>query len=106
LKAQTYLRNAQFSDEDNTIVWFCGTSTIAIVDLSNGAPRFINELVPDLGDGLAGIPLRAVAKNNGSQLLVSFVLDNMHSFAYYEDGMVEPDNHILSDIIPRSMVAC
>jgi len=43
--------------------------------------------------------MRCVAKNMGKVIIVSYVIDNMWSFAYYEEG-IEPDNHLLNDILP------
>lgn len=44
--------------------------------------------------------MRCVAKDMGNVIVVSFIMDGMWSFAYYETG-IEPDNHLLNEILPR-----
>lgn len=59
----------------------------------------IEGMLPHLSDSDFGVAMRCVAKDMGSSIVVAYIIDDMWSFAYYEQG-IEPDNHLLNDIIP------
>lgn len=83
------------------MLWFCGTSTIRVVDLTQMS--IINEVpdaIPNFGQNEYGVALRGVSKNRGEQFLVSFVISDTLSFLYYELGKeVEP--MLAENVLPR-----
>lgn len=60
----------------------------------------IEGMLPHLTDEDFGVAMRCVAKEMGRVVIVAYVIDDMWSFAYYEKG-IEPDNHLLEDILPN-----
>jgi len=83
------------------MLWFAGTHTIRVVDVPTmKVIKEINDLVPFFNENEFGIPLRGVSKNRGSQILITFVISNVFSFVYYEDGL-EPDPKLGTQILPR-----
>lgn len=102
--AQTNLRNPHHTSEDETMLWFCGTSTIRIVDLAQMS--IINEVVdaiPNFSDQEFGVALRGVSKNRGNQFFLSFVISEALSFLYYEAG-IDPDPQIAENVLPACKV--
>lgn len=97
--AQYHWRNPRFSGEDGFLVWFCGTSSIAIVDTNSMVVTELPQALPSLSPTAFGLAMRCVAKDNGRIVLVAFVIENTWSLSYYEQGM-EPDNHLLTDVLP------
>ena len=82
------------------MIWFSGTSTLCVYDLNTNTNTVIEQALPDFGPNMAGIAMRCVAKNRGSQIFISFIFDGDYNIAYYETG-IEADNHLLNDILPR-----
>lgn len=79
----TYLRNPHFTGEDNTVVWFCGTSTIAIVNFDNLQPFLIENFLPFFSDSQFGIATKGVSKDQGNAIFCTFVMNNSFFFATY-----------------------
>lgn len=98
--AQYHLRNPHFTGEDGFMIWFAGTSTICVVDLSTLNVFPIEGFLPQIDDQVFGIAMRCVAKDMGNVIIIAFIIDGMWSFAYYESG-IEPDNHLINEILPR-----
>jgi hypothetical protein len=99
-KAQTHLRNPHHTSEDNTMIWFCGTKTLRVVDLSSMTIlNQIDEFFPFFNDQEFGIGLRAVSKNQGNNILTTFVISNVYSFMYYEPGL-ELDPKLGETVLP------
>ncbi len=71
-----------------------------MIDLSTMFPKIIPNFLPNV-DGEAGVALRAVSKNRGRQIFTTFVFAQTHNLAYWEEGVQEADNHVLSDVLPR-----
>ena len=95
------MRNPHHTSEDETMLWFCGTNTIRIVDLTQ--MTIINEIIdaiPNFNDNEFGVALRGVSKNRGDQFLLSFVISNELSFLYYEKGF-DPDPRLAESVVPR-----
>ena len=42
----TYLRNPHFVGEDKTIIWFCGTKSVAVVNFDNLNAYYIDNIIP------------------------------------------------------------
>jgi hypothetical protein len=81
------------------MIWFCGTSSIAIVDSNSMQITELPHTLPSISPTAFGMAMRCVAKENGRIILVAFVIENTWSLAFYEQGL-EPDNHLLSDVLP------
>lgn len=82
------------------MLWFCGTSTIRIVDLKQMS--IINEIpnaIPNFNDSEFGVALRGVSKNRGNQIFLSFVISDALSFLYYEAG-IELDPRLSENVLP------
>ena len=82
----TYLRNPHFIGEDNTVVWFCGTSSIAIVDFNNIKPVYIDNLIPYYDSRNFGVATRCVAKDQGSSIFVVYVMNNLFYISAFFKG--------------------
>lgn len=83
------------------MLWFCGTNTIRVVDLSQMS--IVNEVVdalPNFGEDEFGVALRGVSKNRGEQFLISFVISDTLSFLYYQIGE-ETDPRLAESVVPR-----
>lgn len=79
----TYLRNPHFTGEDNTVIWFTGTSSIAIVNFDNLKPFYIDNFLPFFSDKQFGIAARAVAKDQGNAIFCTYVMENSFFFSTY-----------------------
>jgi hypothetical protein len=98
--AQYYLRNPHFTGEDGFCIWFSGTSSLCVVDLSTLNVTEIKGFLPQISDETFGVAMRCVAKDMGNVIIVAFVIENTWSIAYYQTG-IEADNHLLEEILPR-----
>lgn len=70
------------------------------MDLNNLSFKEIVNFLPQISTVRYGVACRAVAKNRGTIVLVTFVIDNVFSLAYHEQN-TEPDNYLLNEILPR-----
>lgn len=82
----TYLRNPHFVGEDNTVIWFCGTKSIAVVNFDNMKTYFIDNIVPFFSKSKFGIATRCVSKNQGNAIFLIFVMNNQFYISYYFKG--------------------
>lgn len=102
----TYIRNAHFSGETNKIVWFSGTNEISIVSLFDLKMNEIKNFLPSMGPGQDAIALRAVMKDDGQTIVISFVVDNTFGIAYQNKQVREPNIYLLQDILPNCKTSC
>ena len=94
------MRSTVFTSKTGYLIWYSGASNLAIVNMSDISYTLIKGFLPNPDNGLANaIPLRCVAKNNCQTILLTFLLDNEYSLAFF-DKQVEPDVYILSDKFP------
>jgi hypothetical protein len=70
-----YLRNPHFVGEDNTVVWFCGTSKIGVMNFDNLEPAIYDDVIPCYDQSI-GIATRVIAKNQGTMMLIVYLLNN------------------------------
>ena len=83
------------------MIWFCGTQTARVVDINNMTTlRQIDLMFPFFNDKEFGVGLRCVSKNKGDQIIASFVISDVFSFIFYQDG-TEPDLRVGSSIVPN-----
>lgn len=97
----THIRNSHYSGETDQIIWFSGTNEITVVDLQDMKMTEIKNFLPSMGPGKDAIPLRAVMKDNGRTILVSFAVDNSFGLAYHNKTLREPDPYVLNALLPR-----
>lgn len=72
-----YLRNPHFSGEDNTVLWFCGTSTLAVMNFDNLEPFYIENAVPFINKKSIGMITQAVSRNGGELIFIVYLLNNI-----------------------------
>ena len=96
----TYLRNPHFTGEDNTVVWFCGTSTIAVVDFNNLKPLYIENFIPYFDARNFGVATRCVSKDQGRAIFAIYVMNNSFYIATYFKGH-KPKNKKVKEILPN-----
>ena len=78
----------------------CGTSTVRIVDINNMTTvKQIDDMYPFFNDNEFGIGLRAVSKNRGETMISSFVISDVFSFIFYQNGR-EPDLKVGNSVLP------
>lgn len=81
------------------MLWFSGTSTIRVVEIPKmRVIKDIPDMIPFFNEREFGIALRGVHKNRGNQILIAFVISNVFSFSFYEEGKeIEPrlGTHVL-----------
>lgn len=93
-------RNPHFNGEYDSILWFCGTTSLALVNLKDLSYVELKNFLPSHGKGQDGIAIRGVMKNAGKELLVFFIVDNQPCLAYFGPGLSEPDIHFVEDCLP------
>lgn len=99
--APTHLRNPHHTDEGDTMLWFAGTSTVRVLDVPTAKViKEIPDMVPFFNQQEFGIAYRGVHKNRGAQILIAFVISNVFSFSYYEEGL-EIDPRLGTQVLPR-----
>lgn len=98
---QTAARNPHFSGEVDSVVWFGGTTSLAIVSLKDLSFNEIQNFLPTYGTGKDGLPIRAVMKDGGRKMLVFFVVENQPSFAFMSTELQEPDIYLADEILPK-----
>jgi hypothetical protein len=96
----TFSRNPHYSSENDHIVWFSGTNEVAVVDLHDLKMKDYKTFLPSNGPGKDSVALRALLRDEGRTIVVSFVLDNVFGIAYLHKTLVEPDIYLLSDLLP------
>lgn len=82
------------------ILWFCGTTSIAIVNMQDISFNEIKYFLPE-HNGKQGVPIRGVLADGGKRILINFILENVSSLAFYGDGTSEPDIYLLGDVLPK-----
>lgn len=83
------------------MLWFAGTSTVRVIDVQTMAViKEIPDMIPFFNDQEFGVALRGVHKNRGAQILIAFVISNVFSFSYYEEGQ-EIDPKLGTQVLPR-----
>ena len=97
---QTMARNPHFNGEYDSILWFCGTTSIALVSLKDLSFVEYKNFLPSHGKGQDGIAIRGVMKNGGKEVLVFFIVENQPCLAYFGPGLSEPDILFVEDCLP------
>ena len=82
------------------MIWFCGTSSIANLDMQKFAFVESKGLLIDDGPQAYSIPYRCVAKNSGRTLLLAFFLNSESNILYTDPQITDPDNYTLKEIFP------
>lgn len=93
-------RNPHFNGEYDSILWFCGTTSIALVSLKDLSFVEYKNFLPSHGKGQDGIAIRGVMKNGGKEVLVFFIVENQPCLAYFGPGLSEPDILFVEDCLP------
>lgn len=68
------------------MIWFCGTTSICVVDLTNLGAREIQNLLPQVDPRIPPIAMFSVARNKGKEILIGYKLGDETKIAYYEAG--------------------
>lgn len=97
----TIARNPHFSGEVDSILWFCGTTSIGIVSLQDLSYNEIKNFLPTYGTNKDGIAIRGIMKDGGKSILVLFIVENQNCLAFLGDGNQEPDIYFVEDILPK-----
>lgn len=97
---QTMARNPHFNGEVDTILWFNGTTSVAVVNLKDLSYAELKNFLPSHGKGQDGIAIRGVMKNGGKDILVFFIVENQPCLAYLGSGLSEPDILFVDEKLP------
>ena len=81
-----YLRNPHFVGEDNTVIWFCGTKSIAVINFDNMNTYYIDNIIPFESKDKFGIATRCVSKNQGNAIFLVYVMNNKFFLSLYFKG--------------------
>lgn len=81
------------------MIWFSGTSSICIVNMTDLSFVEIKDFLPHLDEYNYAVATRCASKNRGKTLFVVFLLQGECNVAYFDKDR-EPDIHILGDIFP------
>lgn len=98
---QTVARNPHFTGEQDNILWFCGTSSIAEYNLQDMSFKEYKYFLPRNGPGKESLALRGVTRSNGKSILIFFIVDNQPALSYYSDDTQEPDVYFVDDVLPN-----
>ena len=98
--ALNHLRNPHFSGESDKVLWFSGTNDVTVVELSNLKMSEIKNFLPSMGAGKDSIGFRALMKDSGRTILISFLLDTAMGLAYLNKTVREPNIYVLTEILP------
>lgn len=83
------------------MLWFAGTSVVRVLDVpSMQVIKEVPDLIPYFNNEEFGVALRGVHKNRGDQILVTFVITNVLSFAYHETGL-ENEPVLGTQVLPK-----
>lgn len=94
------MRNPHFSGEQDKIVWFCGSSEVTVAHLAGLTMTEYKNFLPTIGANMDSVPLRAVLKDIGNKITVSFMIDNTFGLAYMHSGVKEAHTYLLTEIAP------
>lgn len=94
-------RNPHFSGETDRFVWFNGTTSITVVEMADMKMREIKGFLPTLAPGKEPCPFRVLMKDQGTTIVVTFILELSMAIAYMNRNMKEPEIEIMSLILPN-----
>jgi len=82
------------------MVWFCGTSSIANVDMQDLSFVETKNLLIDLDVDTYSIPYRCIAKDAGRTIMMAFFFDSESNILYTDPSIKDPDTYTLKEIFP------
>lgn len=98
------MRNPHFSGENDQIVWFCGSTEISVASLQDLKMTEYKNFLPTMGPNKDPVALRAVTKNSGDKIVVSFIVDNTLGVAYMHKSIREAHVYLLPEVAPGCMI--
>lgn len=84
--SEMHLRNANYTDENDYMIWFSGTSSVCVVDMKDLSFVEIKKCLPAFSSSSSSVPLRCVARNKGDDLVIYYLFENSKFFCYYSRG--------------------
>ena len=94
-------RNPHFNGEYDSILWFCGTTSIAFVSLKDLSFREYKNFLPSHGKNQDGIAIRGVMKNGGNDVIVFFIIENQPCLIYFGTDVKEPEIYLVEECLPN-----